>query len=976
MYSSVLDESRKVVVSPLGSTQLFCTNKVITSRYNWITWVPKSLLIQFLRINNVYFLIMSILSTFPFSPKSPYTLGGTLGLVLIFTMFKEGYEDIGRHRQDKEVNTKPVQRYSQKTNTFESIESQNLQVGDLVKIEENETFPADMVLIANSHSKGIAFINTMNLDGETNLKEKLVFDSTKHVKSDDDLMDFEAEFHVDHPSISLVTWNCNIKIREQYEPMTMKQLLLRGCVLKNTEWLIGVVIYTGKEAKIVLNSKKAPTKFSNIQRTMNWILGSVFLLQIIICFIFAGVGQKWLSDNANAVYINLPADNGSTFILRVLTYWVGYSNLIPISLYVALEIVRLFLATFIKSDIHMYYEPQDRNAMCRASDLIEELGQVEFIFSDKTGTLTCNEMEFRKCWINSTLFGKTNEKITADENLCAAIADSTHPDSAAVEIYLLLLAVCHSVFPVRIDSGEIIYQASSPDELALAEAAKALGYVLKERSEGKVRVEVLGKDQIWEILVEIPFNSDRKRMSVICKDPGSGKILLLTKGADTMMMKLVNSKSLHEVQSELNVFAVEGLRTLVMGYKELGENEFSAWYADWKQIQLGNSKSKEIELDTQGAKLETNLELVGTSAIEDKLQKGVPETIKLLMEADIRIWVLTGDKEETAIEIAKSCNLIGQNMDLEEIFCTSSQDVKSSLEVLLLKYSIFQTTNFSVLDKLKLGLPKALAIAINGLSLSYVLNDEVLSEMFFKLGFLSSSCICCRVSPAQKMHVVRLSKKYGDWISLAIGDGANDVSMIQEAHIGVGIAGKEGTQAVQAADFTFAQFRFLQRLLLVHGRYAYRRISIFIIYYFYKNFLSALTEFWFAIFDGFSGQIYFLDWLPSLYNTFWTSWPCMTFFTLEQDVSPEQCLIYPNLYSAGQKSALFNVRVFWRWIFFAAMSATWTFWLPTMALDRGMGADGHEPWLWWISTISFIMLIHIVNLKLLMVSFFWTKASL
>ena len=734
MHTIVLDDTRRVKVGPLKPIQLFCSNKVVTARYTWITWMPKSLLIQFLRINNVYFLIMSILSTFPFSPKNPYTLGGTLGLVLIFTMFKEGYEDIARHRQDREVNTKPVERYSEHTQTFETIESQNIQVGDLIRINEDETFPADMVLVANSHPKGIAFINTMNLDGETNLKEKLVFESTKHITTEDDLKEFEAEFHVDHPSISLVTWNCNIKIGEQYEPMTMKQLLLRGCVLKNTDWLLGVVIYTGKEAKIVLNSKKAPTKFSNIQRTMNWILGSVFLLQIIICFIFAGVGQQWLSAHANADYINLPADNGSTFILRVLTYWVGYSNLIPISLYVALEIVRLFLATFIKNDIHMYYAPQDRAALCRASDLIEDLGQVEFIFSDKTGTLTCNEMEFRKCGINSKIFGKTNEKITADENLCAAIADRNHPDNEAVEMYLVVLSVCHSVFPVRMEDGTLLYQASSPDELALVEAAKALGYELKERSEGKVRVEVHGKEQIWEILVEIPFNSDRKRMSVICRNPRNGRILLLTKGADTMMMKLVKSRCLNEVQHELNAFAVEGLRTLVMGYKELAEDEFSAWNVGWREIQLSNSKSKESELDTQGAKLEIDLELVGTSAIEDKLQQGVPETIKLLMEAEIRIWVLTGDKEETAIEIAKSCNLVRENMELEQIFCTSAEEVKRTLEDLLIRYSIERGTDFPTLDLIKTGMIKALAIAINGLSLTYVLHDEVLSEMFFKLG--------------------------------------------------------------------------------------------------------------------------------------------------------------------------------------------------------------------------------------------------
>lgn len=976
MYNNVPDNTRKVVVGNQRPPHRFCSNKVVTARYTWLTWGPKSLLMQFTRINNVYFLIMSILSIFPFSPKNPYTLGATFAAVLIFTMFKEGYEDIARHRQDTEVNKKIVKKYSETNHSFVDLESQHIKVGDLVKISENETFPADLVMIANSHPKGIAFVNTMNLDGETNLKDKLVYHATKDIKNDSDLKHFEAEFYVDLPSISLVSWNCNIRIKELYEPLGMKQLLLRGCVLKNTDWLIGAVVYTGLDSKIVLNSKKAPTKFSNIQRTMNWILMTVFIMQISVCFIFAGIGQSWLEKHTDANYINLPDVNATTFILRVLTYWVGYSHLIPISLYVALELVRLFLARFIKNDTNMYYEPMDRSALCRASDLIEELGEVEFIFSDKTGTLTCNEMEFRKCSINEKIFGKTTGKISNDENMRLAINDKSHDDHGAVNEYLLLLALCHSVFPARHNYGELVYQASSPDELALVEAAKSLGYELKERSEGKLRIEVQGSEQIWEILVEIPFNSDRKRMSIVTRHPVSHKLILMTKGADTMMMPLISYKNIKEVQKELDSFAVEGLRTLVMGSKVLKEDEFSTWYNDWKNLQLSNSKNKEAELDEQGAKLEFDLEFIGTSAIEDKLQNGVPETIKLLMDADIRIWVLTGDKEETAIEIAKSCNLIRENMETITLFLHSSVEVKTKLKEIFLTYSINSSADFEELEENMAQLSKPLAIVVNGITLSYILSDAEMSEMFFKLGFISNSCVCCRVSPAQKMLVVRLCKNYGKWISLAIGDGANDVSMIQEAHIGVGIAGKEGTQAVQAAEFTFAQFKHLERLLLVHGRYAYNRISLFILYYFYKNFLSVFTELWFALFNGFSGQIYFLDWLPSLYNTFWTSWPCITFFTLEQDVSPERSLEFPNLYSAGQKSALFNVKIFWRWIFFAFLSAVWTFWLPVMSLNKGMGKEGHEPALFWISTVSFIMLIHIVNLKLLLTSYFWCKPSL
>jgi phospholipid-transporting ATPase len=647
--------------------------------------------------------------------------------------------------------------------------------------------------------------------------------------------------------------------------------------------------------------------------------------------------------------------------------------MIPISLYVALEIVRLLLANFIKNDVLMYNENTDRPAACRASDLIEELGQVQFVFSDKTGTLTCNEMIFRKCGINEKCYGSLNGRIEKDENFQKVLNEIQHPDHEILNEFCLMLVLCNSVFPAR-HFDQLVYHASSPDELALVEAARDLGYVLTDRIEGKIYISVKGEDQVWELMTEIPFNSDRKRMSVVVRAP-NGKIYLYTKGADTKVIGLITSKGIPKAREDLHDFAVQGLRTLVFAYKELQKDDYLNWKNGWNQITLANAADKDDQLDTHAELLETSLILVGTSAIEDKLQDGVPETIKILMEASIRVWVLTGDKEETAIEIAKSCNLIQENMDVQEIFTNSAEDTKKRLTDIMNSQGIQRESDFSTLEKIKNDQSKPLAIVINGIALSFVLESDIKYD-FFRLGFVSSSCICCRVSPSQKMYVVRLAKTYGSWISLAIGDGANDVSMIQEANIGVGIAGKEGTQAVQAAEFTFTEFKSLSRLLLVHGRLAYLRITLFILYYFYKNFISVFTEFWFALFNGFSGQIYFLDWLPSLYNVFWTSWPCMTFCTLERDLEPSKSLQYPALYSAGQKGAYFGVKTFWKWVLFAFMSACWIYWLPVVSCESGSEEQGRMPGLFWVSTVSFVMLIHTVNLKLLLVSLFWPGLSM
>ena len=221
-----------------------------------------------------------------------------------------------------------------------------------------------------------------------------------------------------------------------------------------------------------------------------------------------------------------------------------------------------------------------------------------------------------------------------------------------------------------------------------------------------------------------------------------------------------------------------------------------------------------------------------------------------------------------------------------------------------------------------------------------------------------------------------MAKRSGSWITLGIGDGANDVSMIQEAHIGVGIAGKEGTQAMQASDYAFGQFRFLEKLVLVHGRWGYRRITFFICYYFYKNIMLVFTELWFSMYNGFSGQIFFLDWLSLLFNAFWTSFPCIFTYAFEQDLSAAQSLENPVAYGAGQKGVYFGFKRFWTWIVLALFHGTICYWVPMMSFGDIDDSDGETKGFWWTSTLSFTLVIHVVVIKLFIESVYWNKISI
>ena len=440
-----------------------------------------------------------------------------------------------------------------------------------------------------------------------------------------------------------------------------------------------------------------------------------------------------------------------------------------------------------------------------------------------------------------------------------------------------------------------------------------------------------------------------------------------------------------KVEDDLHNFAIQGLRTLVMAQKQISIEEYQELKNKIDDLESSNLTNKEELIFNCYDEYERGLEFVGASAIEDKLQENVAGTIRILLEAKIRVWVLTGDKQETAIEIAKSCQLIQEGMQEEILSINFDEDKLRNPAIILsekingvfdrygIKHTESDLHHGETAKKVKKIIPyneandliSTLSIVIDGPTLGVILGDSDLEYEFFKLAIYAKSVICCRVSPKQKALIVKLAKYKEKSISLSIGDGANDVPMIMEANIGVGIRGKEGTQAVRSADYAISQFQFLQRLILIHGRYGYRRISWVVWYYFYKNILLVFTEIYFAWFSGFSGQIYFADWLPMLYNSLWTSFTCFFAYSLERDVDPDVSLQKPKLYEAGQKRLYFSYGKFWKWIILAIYHGfiVYTGW--TGGFRYITDSDGRTESLWYVSSTAFTCIVHLVTLKLL-----------
>jgi phospholipid-translocating P-type ATPase (flippase) len=429
-----------------------------------------------------------------------------------------------------------------------------------------------------------------------------------------------------------------------------------------------------------------------------------------------------------------------------------------------------------------------------------------------------------------------------------------------------------------------------------------------------------------------------------------------------------------------------------------------------KYKEATTSPDKDSLLEKLNSEIEKDFSLAGVTAIEDKLQEGVPETIELLLKSGIRLWVLTGDKKETALIIGKTCRLIeeiGRNdIDLtdgairkrcsflESLTFESAQYLNSKKVIIKEKLDeVLKTFHIGHLNDLQslmeVVLEEQFYMIVDGETLIDIIKCPELSLKFFKVGILCRSVICCRVTPGQKSQVVDLAKKFGNWVTLAVGDGANDVSMIMSANIGVGIQGKEGTQAVRSADYALCQFRFLQRLILVHGRNGYRRISTFICYYFYKNIILVFAEIYFVFFSGFSGQLFFPDILSILYNSLWTSWPCIFAYSIDKDLQNESTLsidkmkyknnllgkfyeIVPTLYYAGQKGIYFNMKVFWTWLVYSIIHGGLCFIGVTLGLRyQSPFNDGKMIDHWWFTTLIFTMVVHVVTYKIFVELDYW-----
>ncbi|XP_007440101.1 probable phospholipid-transporting ATPase VD isoform X1 [Python bivittatus] len=1086
-------------------SNLYRNNNIRTTKYRFWSFIPRNLFEQFHRAANLYFLFIVLLNWVPVVEafRKEITMI-PLCVVLTIIAVKDGLEDYTKYKLDKKINNLVTSAYSRREKDYVDKFWKDVTVGDFIRLSCNEEIPADMILIYSTDGDGICHIETSSLDGETNLKQKQVVKGFAEQVNEVNPEDIICRIECESPNNDLNSFRGFIENTEQERVgLNKDNLLMRGCTVRNTETVVGIVVYAGHETKAMLNTTGARYKRSKLEKRMNGDILWCVLLLIVMCFTGAIGHGLWLSAHTvPPLYTSgkqPPAGLGG--FLMFWTMIILLQVLIPISVYVSIEFVKLGHIFLIKHDIDLYDETSDRKIQCGSLNIAEDLGQIEYIFSDKTGTLTENKMVFRRCSIAGLEYGheehakrlETYQDYETDEDdgaffsshcslkhpsrakffgrkssgfLSSRVFHSTStmglggwrqlafsspletdvvpdmrlvkkvnhisfkaysytenlrsiPEIVYITEFFIALAICNTVvvstpdqprlkrrwssmvrmpalnlgefknifqrlssirrmspqssgssgghfespkragrlsvhvkfpssLPVQLSDSlemqglspgqkmpdtlsapddrreellceslnatEICYEAESPDEAALVHAARAYQCTLKARSPEQVQIDFgpLGT-LTFQLLHILPFDSIRKRMSVVVKHPILNKVVVYTKGADAAIMNLLDmeltgNKKIGmqknavkaKTQKHLNDYATKGLRTLCISMKVLSDEEYEEWLKGQYAAESSIECREQLLLES-AERLEDKLTLLGASGIEDRLQEGVPETIEALRKAGINIWMLTGDKRETAINIAYSCKLLDVSdrlftLEVDSLEACASM-VKNILEEINRMIHTKKRRNPSGTEMST----SSFALIINGPTLEFALHKKV-QRAFMQLAARVRAVICCRATPLQKSKMVKHVQTELQVMTLAIGDGANDVSMIQVANIGIGISGQEGMQAVLASDFAISQFRHLKKLLFVHGHWCYTRLADMILYFFYKNVAYVNLLFWYQFYCGFSGTPMIDYWSLIFFNLLFTSVPPVIYGVLDKDVSAETLMNNPELYKASQKN--------------------------------------------------------------------------
>nr|XP_025043499.1 phospholipid-transporting ATPase IK [Pelodiscus sinensis] len=938
----------------------YADNAIRTAKYNVLTFLPLNLYEQFHRLANLYFLFVILLQTIPEISTLPwFTLLLPLSCLLLIRGLRDLIDDIARHRSDWVINSTPCEilvgkrlgasrklrletrdENSLSATTFSSQlclktqrKGRDICVGDIVCLRKDSVVPADLLLLSSSEPSSLCYVETADIDGETNLKFRQALLAThQELVNEASMAAFDGKVTCEEPNSRMHSFIGTLEWRGQKYSLDSEKILLRGCRIRNTEVCYGLVIYAGFDSKIMKNCGKIKMKKTKLDRLMDRLVIIIFVMLAITSFCLAvGAGFWAVKFHKEHSYLSALYETTSPAEQAFFAFWgfmILLSIIIPMAMYITLEFIYMVNSCFIDWDVEMYYPANDTPAKARSTSLNDQLGQIEYVFSDKTGTLTQNIMTFKKCCINGIIY--------------AGSADSEHKPSAAG-----LSWNPYADSKAEFHDPSLLEAVLRNDDPVTREFLRLPGlcYVFLSRTQDTITLSELGTERTYGMLAMLDFNSVRKRMSVLGEPAGRGWS-----------------------------FAEETLRTLCLACKEVAEEDYAEWCKKHHEASV-LLENRAQELDKVYEEIEQDLQLLGATAIEDKLQDGVPETIQLLKQGNIKVWVLTGDKQgsEPACEMLEAYWVSNNNLGSSgEPLCPVQQQPSGLCQgkMALVVTGDFLERVLGTGEKVKTeeGFWARQACCKARMQPAA---ESLVEKAFVDLATSCQAVICCRVTPKQKALIVQLVKRHRKAITLAIGDGANDVNMIKTADIGVGISGQEGRQAVQCSNYALAQFCYLQRLLFVHGRWSYLRICKFLRYFFYKTFAGMMVQIWFAFYSGFTAQPLYEPWFLALYNVFYTAYPVLSMGLTEQDVSAKRSLQVPELYKVGQRNELFNYRVFCLTFLHGTATSLGSFFIALLAFRDEVSSKATNDYQAFAVTVATSAFLSVI-VEIVMDIKFWT----
>eukprot|EP00792_Barthelona_sp_PAP020_P009281 TRINITY_DN3285_c0_g1_i2.p1 TRINITY_DN3285_c0_g1~~TRINITY_DN3285_c0_g1_i2.p1 ORF type:complete len:1044 (+),score=255.00 TRINITY_DN3285_c0_g1_i2:100-3231(+) len=921
------------------------TNEVKNTQYTPFTFLPLTLYNQFKYFFNLYFLLLALSQFVPVLQVGFLTTYlAPLILILMISLSKEAYDDIQRYRRDNVENNKLYQKVT--PNGVIDIASKSIRVGDVLLLSHGQIAPADCILLKTSEPNGAMFVRTDQLDGETDWKLRHACSSTQSLEKEE-IVDMNAEIYAEAPNKQIYDFIGTFSVKND----AAENAITESLNLENTIWKslviasgcnVCLVIYTGKDTRALMNVEERLAKVGIFDHEVNKLSKQLFII------LAAMSGGLTIFKGINSIsYI---------YLVRFI---VLLSSIIPTSMKVHIDISKTFFSMKISQDTKI------PGTIARSTTVPEQLGRLFYLFMDKTGTLTRNVMSLKKLRVGQALYlDETTEEL---KRICMDFSDSMHHqdqkrfssvlafnfESFDIEnnsfSSVLAMILCHNVSVVEED-GERTLQAASPDEVALVQFAETIGFTLVSRTFEEITISMPnGSIRHYRILQDFPFTSERKRMGIILQHVETGEITFFVKGADSVMAKIVSDQSewYDRLDEEVSNMARDGLRTLVFAQKSLTQVSFDNFIKQFNaaKCEIINRQSR---VDAILGRLEINLDLLAVTGVEDRLQKEVHTSLERFNAAGIRCWMLTGDKIETAKCIARSARLVRRNQEFYSLVAANKQDAINKLR----KYTPTRENH------------RNSALIIDGDTIRMLMPQY--NKLFSTKAANAPCVVACRCSPTQKADIVQMMKDFTGKPVAAIGDGGNDVGMIQTADIGFGIEGKEGKQASMAADYSITQFSHSVRLVLWHGRNACRSGSIMVQFIVHRGLLISFIQTLYSFVYYYAAASIYDGTLLFCYSTVYTVLPVMALL-FDEDFTDDIVMQFPQLYcerSSPRRGRLLNTKAFFVWFLQAIFQATIIFYLGIFSYNHDYNK---------IVTLSFTVLILTELANVIIVMHRWNK---